>query len=108
MIQEQPDGSFFIGTNPKATMAAHRLLLRETQNKKQFEEFVALNANIHVILASKHSACKKGQKKWFETVLPSIGMTTIADSHHSVHNAQVDEFSSVLASIAQKAFEKSN
>jgi hypothetical protein len=108
MIRKLKNDSYFIGTNPRATVAAHRLLLVKTQNKPQFEAYLQekkpTKQSIHLILASKGSACKSGELKWFEQVLPTIDVTTIDDSHHSVHNAQLDAFATLLRDIARRAF----
>lgn len=131
--QADETSTYFIGTNPYVTRAAHKLLLVSKLNKPEFVQFCHQKpqpTGISLILASTGSACGKGQRKWFEETYPEITTVMIKgklhnililkmqnhltgllfrfflDSHHSVHNAQTTEFAKTLCSIAKRAFSR--
>jgi pimeloyl-ACP methyl ester carboxylesterase len=87
---------FFVGTNPHVTALAHdRLLL--TDDHDALEALVTGGVALHVILASRGSACAASERDYFQRIAKSVNV--VPNSNHSVHAAALVEFLDALYSV---------
>jgi pimeloyl-ACP methyl ester carboxylesterase len=91
---------FFVGTNPHVTALAHdRLLL--TDDHDALEALVSGGVALHVILASRGSACAASERDFFLRLAKSVQI--VPNSNHSVHAAALVEFLDALCSVLSVA-----